>query len=250
MSIMRYALLLLLSTAALAQPASRPANDAKRTYAPEGYRLAFSDDFDGTSLDGEKWKYRTGPRHWSWQKSDNVSVANGLLRLHLKKEKVQEYDYTAGGVISRDTFRHGYYEARLRVPAGKGWHTSFWLMQSEKDARQEIDICEQDSVDPGSYTVNVHQWHPTHKSFGARSIRTPDLSKDFHIFGCEFTASEAKFYFDGQLVHTADVSKIEHGEHNVWLTSIASGLGNTDSVDETKLPAVAEFDWVKVYVKK
>jgi hypothetical protein len=35
----------------------------------------------------------------------------------------------------------------------------------------------------------------------------------------------------------------------VWLTSIATFLGGTKAVDETKLPATAEYDWVRVYKK-
>jgi hypothetical protein len=34
-------------------------------------------------------------------------VVDGCLRLALKKEKQGEFDYTAGGVISRETFQVG-----------------------------------------------------------------------------------------------------------------------------------------------
>ena len=59
-------------------------------------------------------------------------------------------DYTAGGLISKPAFGHGYYEARLKMPKGRGWHTSFWMMQNGPktgldDRFQEIDVCEQDS---------------------------------------------------------------------------------------------------------
>ena len=78
---------------------------------PAGYRLAWQDDFDGTTLDTAKWQYRTDTRYWSTQLPANVSVSNGLLNLHLKKETVGTVNYTAGGVISRNLVRYGYSEA-------------------------------------------------------------------------------------------------------------------------------------------
>src|SRR5581483_590648 len=37
--------------------------------------------------------------------------------------------HTGGGIISRRTFGYGYYEARLRIAAGSGWHSSFWMQR-------------------------------------------------------------------------------------------------------------------------
>jgi len=35
-----------------------------RAEAPAGYQLAWSDDFNGTALDTNRWFYRTGERLW------------------------------------------------------------------------------------------------------------------------------------------------------------------------------------------
>lgn len=253
---MRITILLLLASLARAEVAPKP------DFVPAGYKLVFSDEFEGAKVDTAKWNYRTGLRFWSIQKPENVSVSNGTMKLHLKKEKTEKAEYTAGGLISKSEFKYGFYQCRFKVPAGKGWHTSFWMMantakssgtdaEMTRGARQELDVCEQDSIDPNAYSVNVHQWAPTHKSFGHKRIKTEaDLSKDFHIWSCEFDAKEVKYYFDGKLVQTVDVSNFEHGGMSVWLTSIASPLGKTDKVDDSKLPETAEFDWVRVYVKE
>lgn len=225
--------------------------------APSGYTLVWSDEFDGERLDLSRWVYRTDSKHWSTQSPANVSLSGGKLIFTLRKESAGGKDYTGAGVISRETFQHGYYEARMKVPAGAGWHTSFWLMKHDgaggtgtTATAQELDICEQDSVDPRRYTVNVHQWNPEpHQSFGFKFVETPDLAADFHVFACEFTPEAVKYFFDGQLVQTVDAQQFGHGDQHVWLTSIASFLGDTKQVDETKLPGVAEFDWVRVYRK-
>jgi len=219
------------------------------------YRLAWSDDFNGASLDTSKWRYRTGPRHWSMNVPESISVAKGKLRIALKKERAGGKQYTAGGVVSKQAFRYGYYEARFKVPPGKGWHTSFWLMNHDvpsggSEPKQEIDICEQDSINPRQYSVNVHKWQGDHQSYGHARIPTPDLRLGFHTWGAEFTPDYVKFFFDGRLVAKTDVSFFRHGDQHIWLTSIASYLGGTDRVDDSSLPAYAEYDWVRYYQKK
>ncbi len=221
---------------------------------PSRWQLAFADEFNGTSLDTARWNHRTGPRHWSEQRPENVQVRDGLLHLLLKKEKAGELDYTAGGIISKQAFRYGYYEARLRMPKGRGWHTSFWLMQNgpktgREDRFQEIDICEQDSVDHQSYSVNWHSYRP-HVSFGHSRVRTADLSADFHVFAAEFQPREVVFYLDGRPVHRIDVSAVPHFEQHIWLTSIASWLFQTAGVEDAALPEEALFDWVRYYRPK
>lgn len=217
-----------------------------------GHRLVWQDEFDGTALNTTRWQYRTDTRFWSTQLPANVSVSNGLLHLHLKKEDLGTIQYTAGGVISRELFRYGYYEARMKVPPGSGWHTSFWMMKYNRPATDtvaiELDVIENDSVDPMEYGVNVHRHLPTpHLTFGNKFITTPSLSADFHIFGCEFTPTTIRYYFNGSLVQTVDATQLPHNDMNIWLTSIASPLGGTTFVDESQLPATALFDYVRYY---
>ena len=240
---------LLLVTAARAQTESRP------TLPPPGYRLVWSDEFDGHELDTNKWEFRTDSKMWSTQKPENVSVRGGNLVLAVKQAEAGDRHYTGAGIISRQAFRCGYYEARLRVPPGAGWHTSFWMMRHNGDggtgpavATQELDVCENDSVNLTNYAVNVHKWNPPpHASHGHKTVKTPDLSSDFHVFGCEFTKTFVKYYFEGRLVQTVAVTNFTPGDQNIWLTTIASNLGGTTRVDDTKLPAAAEFDYVRFY---
>jgi len=220
---------------------------------PEGYTLSWSDEFEGNELDMTKWAYRTDSRHWSTQTPTNVALAGGMLSLGLRKEVLKGKQYTGSGVISKQLFRYGYYEAKFRVPPGAGWHTSFWLMRhgaGTNGARQEIDICEQDSVDSRSYTVNLHDWEGEHKSYGYKRVKTENLSTAFHVWGCEFTKTHVRYLFDGQVVQELDATKLHHGDHNIWLTSIASHLGGTKAVDDSQLPSEAVFDYVRFYEKK
>ena len=103
-----------------------------------GYALAWSDEFDGPTLDAAKWTYRTDSKNLSTQKPENVVVKDGLLRLTLKKEEAGGKNYSGAGIISRPAFKYGYYEARIKMPAGDGWHNSFWLMKHDGDRKSVV----------------------------------------------------------------------------------------------------------------
>jgi len=214
--------------------------------------LVFRDEFDGDQLDTKVWDYRTGVRFWSTQLPANVAVADGLLRLACRKERVGQTEYTAGGVITKARYGHGYYEARLRCPPTKGWHTSFWMMQNGGKPDElcgELDVIENDSSRLDRYGVNCHHHRPApHVGYGHKVVKTPDLSADFHTFGCLWTAEQVVYSFDGQVVQTVDVRARKLAPMNIWLTTIAAPLGGTDKVDESRLPVYAEYDWVRYWV--
>ncbi len=217
-----------------------------------GYKLAWSDEFNGSVLDTSKWNYRTDTRFWSLQRAANVRVANGSLYLDLKKETFGTTSYTGGGVISKKLFRYGFYEARMKVPPGSGWHTSFWMMKANRPATDtvaiELDAIENDSVTPLKYGVNTHRHLPTpHLTYGNKNVTTPSLSADYHVFGCEFTPTLIRYFFDGNVVQTVNATQFPHNDLNIWLTSIAAPLGGTTSVDDTKLPAAALFDYARFF---
>ncbi len=239
---MRTLILYFLSAAAaLAQP-------------PAGYKLAWADEFDGAKLDTAKWVYRTDSKHWSTQLPANVTVEKGFLVLHLKKETAGGKEYTGAGVISKPAFRFGYYETRFRILAGKGWHSSFWMMGHDGSGgtgtaatKLELDVIENDSIHAYTYGVNLHKWEGEHTSHGGKSVEAATALSEFHVFGCEYTPAEVRYYLDGNVVQTVDVTTLPHGGLNIWLTSIASYLGKTGAVDDSRLPGRVEYDYVRYY---
>lgn len=242
--------LLLLSAFSLAAPAFPQA-------PPAGYKLVFHDDFNGTALNSKIWAYRTDSKLESTQTPENVSVRNGNLVIALQKQEANSKHYTGGGVISRQAFRYGYYEARFKIAAGSGWHSSFWLMDYNgvdtkpgEKTTLELDVIENTSDNLKSYTTTTHRWVPPHIARGHRDVTTPDLSDDYHTFGCEYAVNVVRYYFDGQLVQTVDTTGLPQGEMNIWLTSIAQAMGPAHNVDDSALPGAMDVDWVRYYVKK
>ncbi len=224
--------------------------------AAKGYKLTWNDEFDGNELNKAEWNLRTGERFASMNKAENVSVADGLLRIALKKEKAGKLDYTSGGVISKREFKYGYYETRFRSPQGEGWHVSFWMMKNSGQSegnRQEIDVCEHDTKDQTSYGTNLHIHAPAHKGLAGRRVKTPNLSKGFHTLGCEFTPTEIRNYFDGKLVSVMDATHFKHDTMSIWLTTVGWAKlpwSNKEKIDDSKLPAFADFEYVRFFEKQ
>jgi len=246
-------------------PASGNAVPFVPEIASQGYKLAFSDEFNGTQLDEDKWQYRVDSKGLSTQTPANVTVSDGCLHVAVKKESARGKDYTAGGIISKTEFTYGYYEARFRVPAGKGWHTSFYTEHyNGKDTqltpgREEIDICEQNSSSGKAwgYNYTLHDWGSKLLPHGVE-VPQPKLSvghakphdehgdlHDFHIWGMEFTPTVVNFYFDGELRGSVDATTFKHTPMNIWLTSIAFGA----PPDDSKLPSEAVFDYIRYFTK-
>jgi beta-glucanase (GH16 family) len=253
-----FALMLTGSESAFADGEKAPAASIIAPVAPlAGYALAWNDEFTGTALDAAKWDYRTDSKHLSTQKPANVSVKDGLLHLALKKEAAGGKQYTGAGIVSKPTFKYAYYEARIKMPAGAGWHTAFWLMKHDgsgttdfQAAAQGIDVGDNDSIDHESYKVVLNKYNPEPPAnYGFTRLPTPDLSADFHVFGCEFTPESVSFYLDGKLVHVVDARQIPHGEQNLWFSSIASHMGSTPKVDDAALPQETLCDYVRVFTQ-
>ncbi|VGO18491.1 glycoside hydrolase family 16 protein [Pontiella sulfatireligans] len=253
-----------------------PASDAnvQPNAAVEGYKLAWSDEFNGTEIDDAKWEYRLDSKHWSTQQAKNMSVSDGVANINLRKEKTGGMDYTGGGIISKKYFRYGYYEARIKCPAGAGWHTSFWMMDNHHEnsdtSQVELDPLETNSIDLHTFSTDYHQWRSDIGHMKRyQLVKTPDAPlNEFYVYGMEWTPEAAYFYFNGKLVRTAKdltqqlpkeektagkkpivrkVSETDKNDLQIWFTSIATWLGNTEKVDDSVLPSTAQCDYVRFF---
>lgn len=224
-----------------------------------GWTLVFSDAFDGPAGSGPdtaKWNFRTDVKALSAQLARNVTLSgDGRLLIHLKQESVSGKEFTGGGVVSKKPLRYGYYETRVRLNDGPGWHSAFWLMAGDgsttfnPEHRTEIDVLETDSASPTTTQHNVHTWKdattkaPVH--YGTGVYNTGVDLRQWHTFGVDWRETSVRYYIDGVLKFTAPYlpGQWTHDYLNIWLTSIAYGV----SPDPAKLPATVEFDYIKYW---
>jgi len=235
------------------------------------WKLVFDDDFSGSTLNQGKWSYNypwgSMHNHMAYMDAQNVRVADGKLVIRARPErhpkakdtakfngKILPVPYQAGAIHSKGKFEvtHGYIEARLKVPKGRGFWPAFWLLPKDGAWPPEIDVMEILTSNPHRNHVALHygkDWRD-HRSHGQWIEKMPDLSADFHDYGVHWTAEFIDFYFDGKRVkRVTDRAAIKHTEKPMFLL-INLGVGAWEKKpDETTIweKNYYEIDWVRVW---
>jgi len=116
----------------------------------------------------------------------------------------------SGMLRSRWSGTYGYFEARLKVPPGRGFWPAFWLNPQDQIWPPEIDIVE--IVNNGRDTTrhSFHFVHPgkptcsatTHSALDRLHRYTPgaDYAEAFHTFAVHWEPGRIRHYVDAQLV--------------------------------------------------
>jgi beta-glucanase (GH16 family) len=235
------------------------------------WKLAFEDEFDGRTLDARKWSpnYPWGSihNHMAYMDSAHVRVAGGKLVIrgvnerHPKATDTAKFsgrtlkvDYQAGAVHTsgKFDFTHGYAEARLKVPKGRGYWPAFWLLPTRGGWPPEIDVMEILTSNPHRSHVALHygkNWRD-HRSHGRWVDELPDLSADFHNYGVHWTRDFIDFYLDGKRVHrVGDRKAITYTDTPMYLILNLAIGGWEKSPDDTTIwdRNYYEADWVRVW---
>lgn len=234
------------------------------SHPPAGYKLVWVDEFNGNKLDETKWMYRTDVKVSSSQRPDNVTVEGGNLVLHMRKANDRGKNYTGSGVISRQRFRYGYYEARVKMFGGSGWHQSVWSLAASdgsttfpQSSRTEIDGMEFDSANPAKGHMGLIMWDgPKQRGSRTCSPGVPwamlgvNAPEGFHTFGYDWTEKKIRYYFDGDLRCVLDYTTDdgEHDEINFWLTALGYEVAGM-KIDDAKLPGKMLVDFAAFYAK-
>jgi beta-glucanase (GH16 family) len=249
-----YALLLLLLTAGYA--AAQPAGST--------WTLSFEDTFDGTTLNTTKWSqgFGWGAKSGSFDETtrpENATVSNGTLKI---KMECVGTAYWSGAINSRNKFsqRYGYWEARIKVPAGTaGLLPAFWMKHNDDKWPPELDILEVFGTDRrAAFTVHYGGAWPNNKSSEVK-WDGGDLSTAFHTFGVEWDANAVKWYVDGVVRRTyarpeADEFLNQWNDHTAGAYMMlnihaknATWMGGNLSC--SSLPRIMEVDYVRAYQK-
>ena len=161
---------------------------------PSGYHLVWSDEFDGNSIDRNKWGYDIGGSGWGnneleyyTDRSDNAYVSNSILHIRAKKESYGGKSYTSARMLSKNKFnvQYGYVEARIALPSGMGIWPAFWMLGQNIDsvswpACGEIDIIEAINNENKVYSTCHWQANGQHAEYG-KSTGNFDIT-NFHTY--------------------------------------------------------------------
>ncbi|MDD4016572.1 MAG: glycoside hydrolase family 16 protein [Kiritimatiellae bacterium] len=261
--------------------AERSAFSAKitpmKTFDPDkaGWKKVFEDDFNGTELDMTKWTLRHP------NPEGLLKIADGELRIGCDftpgcTNRVSKNLRTAE-VMTRENYRFGYFEARVRFTRQNGWWAAFWLYGT-KNANPftegfEIDIFEDFYTrrrDKSGKLFNMidHNLHlycgsmKALKSWNYNS-EIPGGPDEWYDVGCKWTPFEISCYINGKLIssrawhspwESVTFDAFNHGCGTVPLHAILSGeimksQWNSDTQDVTgcTFPDWYRIDRVRIY---
>lgn len=193
--------------------------DVNETYS---WELIWSDEFDGNSLDMNKWSYELGSAYNGWgnneaqyYKEENVYVDDGKLVIEAKRESEGDCDYTSGRIrtITEDgevlfSTKYGKIEARISMPMEDGMWPAFWMMPVDNKYGMwplsgEIDIVEargrvEDEIDG---TIHYGESMPNNKQNGGEYIFEDSDIEEFHVYAIEWMPDEIRWYVDDKLYY-------------------------------------------------
>ncbi len=225
-----------------------------------GWKLAFSDEFDESSLDTSRWADKSSAepdagrgnpdnQQLEWNQAANCSVGGGELTMTAKRDSVtspdtgQHYDWTSCLLTTRKSysFQYAYLEERSILPAATGFWPAFWTWQVRgTDQQVETDVYE-------FYSDNHTKLYSTQYSGaqGRCDWQPPfDPSTGWHTYGVAIEPTGTTWYADGkQVCHTDATSDAE--------TNIISNLAVYSKIPPaaSTTSAVKRVDYIRAWSK-
>ena len=255
---------------------------AAKTKTPDidGYKLLWSDEFDGKTMDQKKWNYEPHEPGWTNNElqeyttsTDNVFVRDGKLVLKAIKTTKDGKDYYTSGKVTgqnKTDFQYGKVVVSAKVPEGQGLWPAIWMMPKDESFYGqwpkcgEIDIMESLGNDTTTSYSTIHYGEPHAEQQGTIVKEGAEsFSAKFHEYSVEWEPGEMRFYTDGELVLTVnDWFTAVQGEDDkpypapfnqpfFVQMNLAVGGDWPGNPDETTDFSKAEFeiDYVRVYQK-
>jgi beta-glucanase (GH16 family) len=237
------------------------------TPSPGTWRLVWSDEFNGTALDRSRWILETGGHGWGNNELEyytdrtgaaaNARVEGGNLVIEARREDFGGRLYTSARMKTSASWTYGRIEGRLRLPFGQGIWPAFWTLGNNIGtvgwpACGEIDIMEMIGGSGRESTVHgtIHWDFNGYANFG-RSFSGPNFSQAFHVYAIEWDNREIRWYVDGTLYNTANITingtEEFHRPFFIILNVAVGGNwpGNPDG--STTFPQRMLVDYIRVY---
>jgi beta-glucanase (GH16 family) len=230
----------------------------------------WSDEFNYTGRPvGTKWSYDVGGSGWGnnelqyYTNGGNSYVANGYLTITAKRENFQGSAYTSSRMVTKfkGDFKYGRFEARMRLPTGRGTWPAFWLLPTDNaygiwPNSGEIDIMEHVGYDPTRVHITTH----TRAYNGANGLQrsgtrvVPTALISFHVYRVDWTPLTIRGFIDDEKVfeypdlHTGTAQwPFNRRFHMLLNIAIGGNWGGLQGVDNTIFPATMLVDYVRVY---
>lgn len=233
------------------------------------WNLTFSEDFESKKLDSQKWLTKlfwgeallnssyslASDSHW-YTDGNNISIDKGVLKITTRKEKAnglswdskfgfvpKDFNYTSGVISTGNSFRqqHGRFEAKIKMTTLAGIYHAFWLVGDKM--LPEIDIFRKKG-EGSSSLQGAFFWENGEKGKPKKSINSVSglsLDSEFYILGVDWDEQKITWTING-IPFKVETNNLPKGAVYIVFSSGING-----NIDESKLPATFEVDWVKCW---
>lgn len=236
-----------------------------------GYTLAWSDEFNGNSVNPANWTYEQGGNGWGNNELENYTdrkqnsfVSNGNLIIEARAETYSSSQYTSARMITKNKkiFKYGRVDIRAKLPKTKGIWPALWMLGNNIDAVGwpacgEIDIMELIGQEPSKMYTTLHYGSSvaTHASYGTNySLTGEGFDEKFHVFSIEWQQDTIKMYVDDNQVFACNKSVVgvpyPFNDDFFFIFNIAVGGNWPGSPDgSTIFPQRMFVDYIRVFQK-
>ena len=223
----------------------------------------WSDEFDTNGApNSSKWGYDIGAGGWGnnesqyyTNRSDNVIVENGVLKIITKKESYQGSNYTSTRLLSKGKFsiKYGTVEIRAKLPSGGGTWPALWMLGDNINtagwpACGEIDIMEHVGNQLNKVFGTLHYTGHSGGNADSSSKIISNATTEFHIYSIDWRADSIKFYIDNQLFKNfSNTSSTPFNQKFFIIMNCAMGGNFGGAIDPNFVSSTFEIDYVRVY---
>lgn len=241
----------------------------KEEVAVEYTNLVWSDEFDTDgSPDASNWAYDIGTGNNGWgngevqyytDRTDNVSVTGGVLKITAKKENYQGSSYTSSRLKTQGLydFTYGRVDVKAKLPEGSGTWPAIWMLGADFEsagwpACGEIDIMEGIGNNPGHVQSAIHTPSSYGSTVNMKSTTVSDASSAFHVYSVNWSEDKISFLIDGEIYYTyepdtknADTWPFDAPQFLLLNVAMGGSLGG--NIDASFTESSMEIDYVRVY---
>jgi len=224
------------------------------------YQLIWSDEFNGTSVDGSKWNIDNGNpgvnNEKEYYQSANVAETGGNLVITAKNQSVGGQPYTSGKLETSGKFSttYGRIEASIKVPEFQGSWPAFWMLGINIGSVGwpqcgEIDILEQINTSNTIYGT-IHWYDNGATQYGGT---TSTNANAYHLYAVQWDNQSITWWVDNTLYATANIANninntgAFQNPFYIILNLAVAGDFPGQTVNTAAMPASMDVDYVRVY---
>ncbi|MGB5943780.1 MAG: glycoside hydrolase family 16 protein [Leeuwenhoekiella sp.] len=229
--------------------------------------LVWSDEFNAPGAPNtDNWGYDLGTGNNGWgngesqyytDRSDNIIVEDGLLKITLKKESFEGSEFTSSRIQTKDKFEftYGRVEARAKLPTGGGTWPAIWSLGADFEtnpwpAAGEMDIMEHVGNQQNTIFSTLHFPGNSGGNGVTENTVVDGVSDDFHVYAMEWTETQIRFYVDDEEYHVFENNgDLPFNKNFFLIMNVAMGGNFGGNIDPAFTSSTMEVDYIRVYQK-